>query len=133
MIHWLRSIRWINWLVAIAVVAIIVAVLVPSRQRTPRVYYQGASQFHWMNQVLWDEDPDKRREAAFALGEILRSTKIKCRCQIVSQLRLSRADGKPAIPALIELLEDEDQELREGARSAIEQIDPDTFSKLPAR
>ena len=86
-----------------------------------------------MNQVLWDENADKRREAAVALGEILRSTKIKCRSQIVAQLRMSRTDGKPAIPALIELLDDEDQELRQEALSAIEQIDSEAFSKLSSR
>ena len=131
-IRWLGSMGLISWLVIIAVTAILIALLVPPRP-TPRVYFEGKSQYHWMNQLNWDEDPEKRREAAVALGEILRSTKIKCRCLIVANLRLSRSHGKPAIPALIELLDDDDKELRQDALAAIEQIDPAEFARLSAK
>ena len=86
-----------------------------------------------MNQLAWDDDAEKRREAALALGEILRSSKLKSRRQIVSVLQSSRAEGKPAIPARIELTHDEDEELRKRAQSAIEQIDPNEFAKLSTK
>jgi hypothetical protein len=130
--NWVRSLTWINRLVIVGVIAILIALLVPPRP-TARVYFQGKSQFHWMNQLGWDEDPENRKAAAIALGEIIRTNKIRYRCAMVSVLANSGAEGKPAIAALKELLDDDDEELRRAALSAIERIDPEEFSKVSGR
>jgi hypothetical protein len=119
-------------LVVMAVIAIVISLAVPAR-RAPPVFFEGISQYGWMNRLIWDEDPENRRKAAIALGEILRNEECHCRTVIMSALASNGAESKPAIPALKELLNHKNDELKRAALSAIERIDPDEYKALTRR
>jgi hypothetical protein len=111
---------------------IAIALLFPP-QPAPPVYYQGTRHGAWINQLGWDENPEKRKEAAIALGEILRTSESPHRLMIVQCLGHSGEDAKPAVPALEGLLAGEDRQLREAALEAIKRIDPKEFARISAR
>src|SRR5689334_9620845 len=86
----------------LAVLIVGCLLLLPPAKPMPTVYYGGKNQYQWINQLNWDESENNRRQAAVALGEILREGGLQCRYLVVSVLATAGSDAKPAIPALKE-------------------------------
>jgi hypothetical protein len=123
-----RSDAWfkpslIGALVIIAVIAIVVAMLMPARSRIPREYFEGRDQFEWA-EILEAGDPGERSKAIVALCELMKRTPPKSSVRPVAVHALVNANARQAIPALREMLQGEDEDLRNHAKRALQQIDP---------
>jgi hypothetical protein len=124
-----RRVSLVQWLFLVAYVLTGAAMLVP-RQPAPRVYHAGISYGAWINQLGWDEDLERRREAALALGEILKQKEHPYHSVIIGCLARAGPEAKPAVPALKELLGTADQTLREETFSAIQRIAPEEYDEI---
>jgi hypothetical protein len=110
-------------LVAIGLIAVLLALLLPSARKMPRAYYQGKDQFHWMN-LLHDDDPSNDEEAVKALSHILLEARFSCRCLILDSLARAGPRARGAVPSLQAMLErEQDRELWEQVRNTLARIE----------
>ncbi len=109
----------------IALIAISVALSIPSVARLPRAYFDGKDHDEWA-EVLESGDVQNRQQAITALCEILKEKKNQRSFSVfgVSVYALGKAKAKEALPALYELLGSLESGHNKGAvKDAIEMIE----------
>jgi prepilin-type N-terminal cleavage/methylation domain-containing protein len=118
-----RQFTLIEVLVGLGVVGILILFLAPLISLHPREWYGGKDQYEWAA-ALRSEDPEKREEAVAALCEIMRRRPAKLGVRQFVGQALVEAKAVEAVPALREMLQSDDEDLRGEARRALQQLDP---------
>jgi len=89
--------------------------------------HDGKDQFEWA-QLAVEGDPASRLEAIEALCEILKTRKPQTSVRGVAFQALVASKAIEAVPFLLTLLNDDDEQLRRQAQNALLEIDPSTLT-----
>ena len=125
---WAHRRKWpsvLNFLTFIALIAIAIALSIPSVARLPRAYYDGKDQFEWASVLA--RQAQNRQEAITALCEILKDKSNHKKGSIfrISLFALADAKASEALPTLVELLNElDDPVCKADVKHAIEIIEP---------
>jgi hypothetical protein len=121
--RWLRKLL-VELLVAIAIIAVVIVLLVPARSVIPRERFEGRDQFEWLH-VIESAKPEseERQKAIAALCELMKRTPPKATVRYVASHALIKVKAFEAIPALREMLQSDEEDLRQYAQRTLDELD----------
>lgn len=128
--------RLADWLALVATASVIFALLQPARMQfpVPRKYleeqnqFEGRDQFEWARD-LYGGDAKDRPKAIAALCDLMKRPPPEANSRWAIANALISAKAIEAVPALVEMLQSKDDDLRQPARYALEEIDPASLKK----